>query len=294
MRGSQPDMPLPPSSDEHPDPSATTGVPGTRAAAGDGVAARIAEALASLVGGGDDAAERRAALGSLGRSLGHAGRGAVAHSQPMVQTLIDAAPRIPVRNLALLRAQHDGLDGEALAEALVESAAKRSAAIGAATGAVVSAQWFAAPTMLAVPAEILAETVAVAMVEVKLLAELHAVYGVPLPGNATQRGSALVRAWAERRGVDPLKPGTITTALGGPARRHLRKRLLRRAGTNVTSAGPLLTGAAVGAFLNRRATRGFAMRVRADLRVQSARSSQAQQGAPSGSPQTAKDSTRRF
>lgn len=287
-------MPFSASSDEHPDPSAASDPPGARAAAGDGVTSRIAEALASLVGGGDDAAERRASLGALGRSLGQAGRGAVAHSQPMVQTLIDAAPRIPVRNLALLRAQHDGLDGEALAEALVESAAKRSAAIGAATGAVVSAQWFAAPTMLAVPAEILAETVAVAMVEVKLLAELHAVYGVPLPGSATQRGSALVRAWAERRGVDPLKPGSITTALGGPARRHVRKRLLRRAGTNVTSAGPMFTGAAVGAFLNRRATRGFAMQVRADLRLHSARAGHPQHGASSGGPDAAKGNARRF
>lgn len=187
----------------------------------------------------------------------------------MVQALLDTAPRIPVRSLAILRAQHDGLDGEALAERLVESAAKSSATVGAAGGALVTAQWFATPTLLAVPVEVLAETLAVAVVEIKLLAELHEAYGVPMPGSAAQRGSALVRAWADRRGVDPARPLTLTAALSGTAKNQIRRRLLRRAGTNVSTVGPMLTGAAVAAMLNRRATRKFAAEVRADLRTRS-------------------------
>jgi hypothetical protein len=73
-------------------------------------------------------------------------------------------------------------------------------------------------------------------------------------------------AWAHRRGVNPLMPGVGAVVLGTAARRELRDRLLRRFGKNLTSYGPMLTGAAVASFLNRRATLALAGEIRKDLR----------------------------
>ena len=46
--------------------------------------------------------------------------------------------------------------------------------------------------------------------------------------------------------------------LGTAARKELQTTLLKRFGRNLTTLGPLLTGAAVASYLNRRATRGSA------------------------------------
>jgi hypothetical protein len=53
--------------------------------------------------------------------------------------------------------------------------------------------------------------------------------------------------------------------LGTAARRELRDRIFRRFGRNLTTLGPLLTGAAIAAYLNRRATRHLADEIRRDL-----------------------------
>jgi hypothetical protein len=53
--------------------------------------------------------------------------------------------------------------------------------------------------------------------------------------------------------------------LGTAARKELRDRLLRRFGRNLTTLGPLLTGAAVAGYLNRRATLSLGEEVRKDL-----------------------------
>jgi hypothetical protein len=100
-----------------------------------------------------------------------------------------------------------------------------------------------------------------------MLAELHEVYGTPVRGSASERASILLTAWARRRGVTLLQGGRgFTTILSGSLRKELRDRLLRRMGRNLTTLGPLFTGAAIGAELNRRATRKLGDDVRADLR----------------------------
>ena len=48
-----------------------------------------------------------------------------------------------------------------------------------------------------------------AAIEMKLVAELHEVYGRAVPGRGTDRAFTLARAWAERRGV------TSTLVIGG-------------------------------------------------------------------------------
>jgi hypothetical protein len=58
----------------------------------------------------------------------------------------------------------------------------------------------------------------------------------------------------------------VAAALSTAARKELRERLIRRLGRNLTTLGPLLTGAAVAGFLNQRATRSLAEDVRTDLR----------------------------
>ena len=70
-----------------------------------------------------------------------------------------------------------------------------------------------------------------------------------------------------------LVPGGLALAVGSPLRRQLERRLLARAGRSAVSLGPLLTGAAAGAMLNRRETRRLGADVRNDLRRRSSQGS---------------------
>jgi hypothetical protein len=187
----------------------------------------------------------------------------------VLDVVTDAAPHIPIRDLETLRAHHDGLDGDALADRMVRNAARATAGIGAAGGGVAAVEWAATPMLLSAPVLLAAETVAVVAVEIKLIGELHEVYGQPVPGTGSQRAVALLQAWAHRRGVNPLAPGRgVAAVLSTAARKELRDRLVKRLGRNLTTLGPLLTGAAVAAYLNRRATQALATEIRADLRRQ--------------------------
>lgn len=185
----------------------------------------------------------------------------------MVDTIAEIAPHVPVRDRATLRRHFPDLDGEALAERLVRNAARASAGVGAAGGGVAAVEWTVPPSLLTAPVLLAAETVAVVAIELKLVGELHEVYGVPLPAGGAQRAVALVVSWSGRRGINPMKPGVgVSAVLGAAARRELRDRLVRRLGRNLTTLGPFLTGAAVASYLNRRATRATADLLRADLR----------------------------
>jgi hypothetical protein len=147
-----------------------------------------------------------------------------------------------------------------------------SAAIGGVSGAAMSAQTFAPPTWIAMPFELVVETVAIAVIELKLVGELHEVYGRPVTGTASDRTIALVKAWAERRGVTAAvlgRKGGVADALGRGTRNELvrlvRRRLAARLGRNLSSLAPLLAGAVAGAEVNRRATRSLGESVVRDL-----------------------------
>jgi hypothetical protein len=184
----------------------------------------------------------------------------------MVDTVLVVAPHLPIRDLETLRQHYGGLEAEKLADRLVRNAARVTAGIGAASGGVAAVEWIATPTLLSAPVLLAAETVAVVAVEIKLIAELHEAYGRPVPGTGAQRAGALVQAWAQRRGVNPLTQGLgVAAALGTAARKELRERLVRRLGRNLGTLGPLLTGAAVASYLNRRATLSLAKEIRRDL-----------------------------
>ena len=173
------------------------------------------------------------------------------------------APRLPVRDQQTLRAQFPGLDPEQLGDALIQGSARAAAAMGAAAGVAMVLPLPAAPVEIAV------ETLAVVGIEIKLVAELHEVYGMRAPGAAPERMLAYVAAWAHRRGV-AFGPAGLILVAGSPLRRRLQRRLIARAGRSVISVGPLLSGAVAGAALNRRETRRLGADVRADLRRRSA------------------------
>ncbi|GAA4662183.1 hypothetical protein GCM10023347_12200 [Streptomyces chumphonensis] len=175
--------------------------------------------------------------------------------------LIETAPRIPVRGLATLREQFPGKGPEEIADALIAGALRGSATVGAGVGAAAML-----PVPPAMPTELATEIVGVASVEIKLLAELHEVYGLRPPGGPARRGSAYLSSWIHQRGIDPLSPATVNAALGGQLRRELRQHLLKRSLRNLPNLTPFMIGAVVGAAMNRRDTRKLAERVRADLR----------------------------
>src|SRR5512142_87279 len=230
----------------------------------------LSGAVAELTEEGLAPAERRRLLGRIMRvEIGQ--RGVRDLFRPgravswIADTVTDLAPHIAIRDLDTLHRHYDGLSGEALADRLVRNAALVTAGVGAAGGGVAAVEWAATPTLLSAPVLLAAETVVVVVVELKLIAELHEVYGQPLRGTGTERAAALIQAWARRRGVSPFAPGGVTAVLGVAARRELRDRLLRRFGRNLTTLGPLLTGAAVAGYLNRRATTALGREIRDDL-----------------------------
>jgi hypothetical protein len=175
--------------------------------------------------------------------------------------VIEIAPRIPVRDLATLRAQFPGLGPEQIAGRLVAGAANATSTVGAGVGAAAML-----PTPPAMPAELAAEITGVAAIELKLIAELHEVYGVRPPGNLLQRSTAYLDSWSGERGIDVTKPSTINSALGGQMKRQLRQQIMKRMVRNLPNLMPFLVGAAVGAVMNRRDTKHLAERIRKDLR----------------------------
>lgn len=217
-----------------------------------------------------------AALGRLAKMMATsartAGGAAVASGRWLAEIVVDTAPRIPVRDAETLSLHHHGLTGAALAGELITSASRASAAVGAASGAIMSAQNFAPPTWVMAPLELVVETVAIAAVEMKLVAELHVAYGRPVPGSPSERSTAIVRAWAERRGVTPAvlaRKGGLSDVLGRSTRNELirvvRRRMLARMGRNLSSLAPLFVGAVAGAEVNRRATLALGEAVVRDL-----------------------------
>jgi hypothetical protein len=238
----------------------------------------LAETVQELARDDIEPAQRRTLLGRLVHDqIRRQGTRALvrpkAATRWMADAITDVVPHLPVRELETLRRHYAGLDGDELAERLVRNAARVTAGIGAAAGGIATFEWVATPTLLSVPILLAAETVAVVAVEIKLIGELHEVYRQPVPGDGTQRAVALVQAWAHRRGVNPLAPGLgVAAAMGIAARKELRDQLLKRFGRNLTTLGPMLTGAAVAGYLNRRSTQQLGEDVRRDLRDRTDRS----------------------
>jgi len=206
---------------------------------------------------------------ATGRGVRAARRGGGAGTGWLAGQVVAMAPRLRVRNQAALRAQFPGRSADDIADALITGAARASAAVGGGVGT-----WAALPVLPAFPAEIVAETLALIGIEIKLIAELHEAYGTPAPGSPMDRATAYIGAWAHRRGVLAATPGGLILVAGSPMARRLRRRLAGRVGRSTFSLGPLFTGAMAGAVLNSVETRRLGQEIRADL------SRQANPGAP--------------
>jgi hypothetical protein len=222
---------------------------------------------------GDPSMDNRTRAGLLRRltvaltaSARRAGAAAVGSGRWLTDTVEEFAPHVPIRDLPTLRAHHDGLAGDALAQVLVEAAAHATGAVGAAGGVISTLEFTAPPMLLTSPVQVAAETFAVIAIELKLVAELHEVYGRAVVGTPAVRTAAYLGAWTRRRGLDPLNPGAgLTGLVGGAARRELRRRVMRRAGENVTTVMPFMAGAVAGASLNSRETRKLGVKIAKDL-----------------------------
>ena len=239
-----------------------------------------------------DAGDLRALVRSLAGSARRAGRGAVVSGRWLADTVVDLAPRVPVRDAETLSAHHDGLTGAALARDVVRSAGRVSGGIAAATGGLIAAQQVSVAGIVVVPFELAAETALVVLVELKLVAELHQIAGRPLGGGPLQRSGTALAVWMSGHavpasaavspggrgdhgaGTEPDEPGGSGDAgdrpggrarLGRGARRELAAALRRRFTRNLATLGPMLTGAAAGGYLNRRATLSIGNRVARDL-----------------------------
>ncbi|MER6441825.1 MULTISPECIES: hypothetical protein [unclassified Streptomyces] len=179
----------------------------------------------------------------------------------LADRIIDIAPRVPVRDLATLRRQFPGLGAEELADKLVAGAANATSTVGAGIGAAAML-----PVPPAMPTELAAEITGVAAIELKLVAELHEVYGLRPPGTLAQRSTAYLNSWSSERGIDVTKPSTLNAALGGQMKRELRQQIMKRTVRDLPNLMPFMVGAAVGAVMNRRDTKRLAGHIRKDLR----------------------------
>jgi hypothetical protein len=230
----------------------------------------MADTIALLADEDVDTAQRRRALGRLAAQVRARGVSDLFKPRSAMRWVADAVgdivPHLPIRDIGALRGHFPSMSDDEIADRLVRNAARTTAAIGAAGGGIAAVEWVATPTLLSAPVLLATETVAVVAVEIKLIAELHELYGAPVGGNTGQRTIALIQSWAQRRGVH-LMPGAagVAAVLGTGARKELRDRLLKRFGRNLTSYGPMLTGAAVASYLNRRATLALAAHIRSDL-----------------------------
>ncbi|MBK5305727.1 MAG: hypothetical protein JJD92_03470 [Frankiaceae bacterium] len=184
---------------------------------------QVGELVSQLSDADLDRGERGRLLVRLAALLGSgarlAGARAAVSGRWLVEAVADVAPHVPVRDLLTLRQHHGGLSGDDLAEALVSAAARTTAGIGAAGGALAAAEFAAPPTLLAAPVQLAAETVAVVSVELKLVAELHVVYGRAPVGTRSQVATAYLMSWATKRGIDATAGGpSLASVLGTAAR----------------------------------------------------------------------------
>ncbi|OKK04842.1 hypothetical protein AMK26_16335 [Streptomyces sp. CB03234] len=200
-------------------------------------------------------------LDAVRRGVTRSREGARAGLAHLADRLMENAPRVPVRDLATLRRQFPGLGPEQLADKLIAGAANATSTVGAGVGAAAML-----PVPPAMPAELAAEITGVAAIELKLIAELHEVYGQRPPGTLKERAAAYLTSWTEERGIDVTRPATINAALGGRMKRELRQRIMKRMVRNLPNLMPFMVGAAVGAVMNRRDTKNLAERIRKDLR----------------------------
>jgi hypothetical protein len=181
----EPDMPEPPGAA---DDEVVARLADDRLGSSDRV--RLLAELARRMGGGDHAAAVRRAGDVLLRSVS----------------------RLRTRDAAALRAAHPGLPPDRIAAAVIGSAARTAGGVRL----VTAVAGFTPAPAFAVEA---ARGLVHALVEIRMIAEMHAAYDRPLPSAGALRASALLRAWATEGIVRPEDSGV---PLGSLTRQRLR------------------------------------------------------------------------
>lgn len=195
-------------------------------------------------------------LGELSKSSGW--------DQVIDQLVTRVANKVTQRDLATLERLH-GCSGRALSRALIARAIRDSGVVGGIGGVVGSSQWFSPPTLLALPAEVVTEAAVTALIEIRLVADLHTVHGIALPIDDRARAIALMQSWAQRRGIKTTSLVSLPRSLSAAGRRSIQQRLLMRAVRNLGSFVPMFVGALIGASVNRRETRSLGEAIERDL-----------------------------
>lgn len=243
-------------------------------------AAALGEAVAGLTGGpGADfprapgkkgaASAISGVVSGLAGAARVGGKGAVVGGAFLADLLTNTATRLPLRDKATLIEQHPGQDTEQVVDSLVSAAAKVSGTIGGAAGGLAAAQWLATPSLIAIPVELAAETLLVAAVELKLVAELHEIYDARPRGELGDRATAYLGSWTAQRGLSGEGQTVgLAARLAAAGTTALRKRITGRLARNLGSFLPFLAGAVIGARTNSSGTRTLSKRLRADLATQ--------------------------
>ena len=214
-----------------------------------------------------DIVDARAQVAAMAASARRAGRSAVVSGRWLADTVVDVAPRLPVRSADTLSAHHGGLTGDGLSRSVVRAAGRVSGGVSVAVGGVITAQEVSVAGLLLVPFELAALTAVVVGTEVKLVTELRHVAGRQLPGGPRRRAEAAIVSWMSGRAAPPTEVAAAVRGdlLGRAGRQELRTTLRGRFTRNLSALGPLLTGAAAAGYLNRRATLEVGCSVARDL-----------------------------
>lgn len=234
----------------------------------------VGELVGRLTGPDLDRSERSRLLMALSGALGSGAKAAGVRAALSGRWLADVvaeqvAPHLPVRDLLTVRDHHGGLSGDELADSLVRSASLVTAGVGAAAGALTAVELVAPPALLTAPVLLAAETLVVVAVELKLVAELHAVYGRAPVGSRAELAVAYLTSWATRHAVPGPSSGRrrpMSLALTSAVKQQLRQRVVQRVGRNLTSLVPFLAGAVAGGEVNRRETRSLGEAMIRELR----------------------------
>jgi hypothetical protein len=177
------------------------------------------------------------------------------------------APRLPVRDLDALTRHHGGRSGDDLADALARSASTATGMAGVVGGSLVFATKRSQAVVLTIPLRIAAEAVVVAAIEVKLVGELHEVYGRSLGRTSTERAQGALRRWAAYRGVEGADAGGLVSVFGKVLKRPAQRRAAGGAAGRLLGRRAAILGASVtGGAENRRETLALAEQVCEDLR----------------------------
>lgn len=232
----------------------------------------LATLIGQLVTGKIDKSQMRRLVWLLKDYVKIGRKGIGVNGKGLVDLLLFVAPRLPVRTSEQLQDAY-GVSGGSLAAKVIKSAGRTSAGVGGVTGALATAGELAPPLWLTLPVEILAETLLVTAVEMRMIAELHEVFDLPLAGSTEERGLAIVEAWSTRRGVDMKrlrKDGRTALerdhGVAHQITRMVKRKLVARAARNLGTLAPMFIGAAIGAETNRRSTRDVGNAIVKDLK----------------------------